>query len=111
MLFQNVATLETVVELILQPEETLAMLRAEVEKNRVDEPEEEGEEGAGGGGGEADGAAAAAPSSSAARPTSPGGDKISPEPAETPQFVDADETEDRKKQSSTSCSNTGCVIC
>mmetsp|Transcript_40021 Transcript_40021/g.58865 ORF Transcript_40021/g.58865 Transcript_40021/m.58865 type:complete len:814 (+) Transcript_40021:93-2534(+) len=87
MLFQNVATLETVVELILAPEETLAMLREEVEKNRVEEPEEDSSTSGG------------------------GGEKIAPEGSAQPQYVDVDDSEDVKKQESSPCSNSGCVIC
>jgi hypothetical protein len=105
MLFQNITTLELVVELLLEPEPTLALLREEVEKHRVAEPDPaaaaapqgaEGSEAAAGTTGADDGVAVDA----AAAASKPGG----------PLFVDADETEDQRRQLSTPCSNGGCCL-
>ena len=99
MLFQNVTTLEVIVELILSPGVTLKKLRAEVEKNRTEEPAE-------------------AQSGDEAPAASPTSEKISPEPRNSataegppkPKYVDADEAEDRHQQSSSPCSNSGCTV-
>ncbi len=118
MLFQNVATLELVVELILQPEATLAMLRAEVEKHRVNEPSSEG----GGADADTDGASGtdAGGGAGGSDVAAAGDDKVAPEPEPgsakkktkkaAPAFVDADDSVDQKKQTSSPCSNSGCVV-
>lgn len=131
MLFQNITNLEVVVELILKPESTLRMLREEVEKHRINvEPDGERNDHEGGEGKEHEknstGNDVDHDSSKEKDHRNANDDTltntknisnamdlqdedIGVAPSK-PKFVDADDNEDQKRQYSTPCANTGCMI-
>ncbi len=111
MLFQNITTLELVAELVLDPEPTLALLRAEMQKHRpAGEEEERGEEetrstdsavAAGENGGHDSGCGAAGKQEQPALAAGGGGPVV---------FVDADDAEDQKLSLNSACSISACVV-